>query len=91
MQTLVIFFAPPKRFTSPAWGPPPPCKQALIPELWEDNRVIVSKKHTDTIERNLLSLKTTQTLQVKKSLRFVFSVKVHLAYPVSLPALHSNN
>ena len=21
---------PPKRVTSPAWGPPPPCKQALI-------------------------------------------------------------
>ena len=21
---------PPKRVTSPTWGPPPPCKQALI-------------------------------------------------------------
>ena len=40
--------------------------QALIPELWEDNRVIVSKKLTDTMVRNLLSLKTTQTLQVEK-------------------------
>ena len=69
------FFTPPKRVTSPPWGPPPPCKQALIPELWEDNGVNVSKKLTDTIVRNLLSLKTTQTLQVKKSLWFVFSVK----------------
>ena len=28
---------PPKRVTSPTWGPPPPCKQALIqwnPSLW---------------------------------------------------------
>ena len=38
------FFTPPKRVTSPPWGPPTPCKQALIPELWEDNGVNVSKK-----------------------------------------------
>ena len=25
------FFTPPKRVTSPTWGPPPPCKQALSP------------------------------------------------------------
>ena len=24
---------PPKRFTSPSWGPPPPCKQALNPNI----------------------------------------------------------
>ena len=24
------FFTPPKRVTSPIWGPPPSCKQALI-------------------------------------------------------------
>ena len=24
---------PPKRVTSPTWGPPPPCKQALRPEF----------------------------------------------------------
>ena len=24
------FFTSPKRVTSPTWGPPPPCKQALI-------------------------------------------------------------
>ena len=60
------FFTPPKRVTSLPWSPPPPCKQALIPELWEDNRVIVSKKLTDTMVRNFLSLKTAQTLQVEK-------------------------
>ena len=61
-----IFFTPPKRVTSPPWGPPPLCKQVLIPELWGDNRVIVSKKLTGTIVRSFLSLKTTQTLQVEK-------------------------
>ena len=60
------FFTPPKRVTSPPWGSPPPCKQALIPEVWEDNRVIVSKKLTGTMVGNFLSLKTTQTLQVEK-------------------------
>ena len=25
---------PPKRVTSPTWGPPPPCKQALKRRTW---------------------------------------------------------
>ena len=60
------FFTPPKRVTSLPGDPLPPCTQALIPELWDDNRVIVSEKLTDTMVRNFLSLKTTQTLQVEK-------------------------
>ena len=38
MDSRVI---PPKRVTSPTWGPPPPCKQALGKKnvTWDVNRV----------------------------------------------------
>ena len=35
------FFTPPKRVTSPTWGPPPPCKQAL--------KLFLSKKKKDAL------------------------------------------
>ena len=33
---------PPKRVTSPTWGPPPPCKQALISSMYRFGRRIYS-------------------------------------------------
>ena len=39
----------------------------LIPEPWEDNRVIVSIKLSDTIERDFYSQwKTTSTFQLER-------------------------
>ena len=37
---------PPKRVTSPTWGPPPPCKQVLIDELL-DYKVIEKSSNED--------------------------------------------
>ena len=33
-----VFFTPPEQVTSPTWGPPPPCKQALKgPVSWQSS------------------------------------------------------
>ena len=36
---------PPKRVTSPIWGPPPPCKQVLINIYHINNNKAFTRKH----------------------------------------------
>jgi len=43
---------PPKRVTSPTWGPPPPCKQALIQRLGK--HVIEALSSYDVCNRNYM-------------------------------------
>ena len=42
---------PPKRVTSPTWGPPPPCKQALKRETRHFHVVVVEKGEKCTKQR----------------------------------------
>ena len=38
---------PPKRVTSPTWGPPPPCKQALSNNNGDNNENVEKAKGED--------------------------------------------
>ena len=48
---------PPKRVTSPTWGPPPPCKQALslhkvILKTWNDRKCKENKNNKKALKRS---------------------------------------
>ena len=48
---------PPKRVTSPTWGPPPPCKQALrkFPEV---HVVVVQKQRQRNVQKSVLHVQS---------------------------------
>ena len=47
---------PPKRVTSPTWGPPPPCKQAL--SFWKFHVVVVQNNGKEMYKKSVLHVQS---------------------------------
>ena len=94
---------PPKRVTSPTWGPPPPCKQALIwsPHLsckrdeikmrdYMDRRVIPPKRVTHL--PGVPHLRVNRPLKIKITMHILpFSwLAITGSDPLRFPPLYKN-
>ena len=77
---------PPKRVTSPTWGPPPPCKQAfrhvfILFVLFRfifffSNTTLLNKSYTCTVNNHKRQSATKQKLQVEADKKKPNTIKI---------------